>query len=107
LSASWSQRRSAASKAAAWSLADSTRLKFAEHGTQVVGVHMGLVDTDMSAGVQAPKISAAALVAAGLDAIESGQDDVLADDWATFVKSGLTLGPSERYQKLFAALAGS
>lgn len=97
----------AASKAAAWSLTDSTRLELADQGIQVVGVHMGLVDTDMTAGTDAPKISPASLAAAGLDAIESGADEVLGDDWAKLVKSGLTLTPSERYEQLFAALSGS
>ena len=97
----------AASKAAAWSLTDSTRLELADQGTHVVGVHMGLVDTDMAAGVEAPKISPTALATAGLDAIESGLDEVLADDWAKFVKSGLTLGPAERYEKLFSALVAN
>lgn len=97
----------AASKAAAWSLTDSTRLELADQGTQVVGVHMGLVDTDMTAGTDAPKISPASLAAAGLDAIESGADEVLGDDWAKLVKSGLTLTPSERYAQLFSALSGS
>ncbi|MGM5068747.1 SDR family oxidoreductase [Rhodococcus qingshengii] len=97
----------AASKAAAWSLTDSARLELADQGTHVVGVHMGMVDTDMAAGVDAPKISPTALANAGLDAIESGLDEVLADDWAKFVKSGLALGPSERYGQLFSALSGS
>lgn len=97
----------AASKAAAWSLTDSARLELADQGTHVVGVYMGLVDTDMAAGVQAPKISPSALAAAGLDAIESGLDEVLADDWARLVKSVLALDPSERYKQLFSALAGS
>jgi NAD(P)-dependent dehydrogenase (short-subunit alcohol dehydrogenase family) len=97
----------AASKAAAWSLTDSARLELADQGTQVVGVYMGLVDTDMAAGVQAPKISPSTLAAAGLDAIESGLDEVLADDWAKLVKSGLALDPSERYKQLFSALAGN
>jgi NAD(P)-dependent dehydrogenase (short-subunit alcohol dehydrogenase family) len=97
----------AASKAAAWSLTDSARLELADQGTQVVGVHMGLVDTDMAASTDAPKISPSDLAAAGLDAIESGLDEVLGDDWTRLVKSGLTLAPSERYAKLFAALSGS
>lgn len=97
----------AASKAAAWSLTDSARLELAGQGTHVVGVHMGLVDTDMAAGVQAPKISPTTLAAAALDAIESGLDEVLADDWAKFVKSGLTLDPSQRYEQLFSALTGN
>lgn len=96
----------AASKAAAWSLTDSARLELADQGTHVVGVHMGLVDTDMAASTQAPKIPPAAVAAAGLDAIESGLEEVLADDWAKFVKSGLTLNPSTRYEQLFSALAG-
>ena len=97
----------AASKTAAWSLTDNARLELVGQGTHVVGVYMGLVDTDMSAGLQAPKVSPTDLATAGLDAIESGLDEVLADDWARFVKSGLTLDPSQRYEKLFSALGGS
>lgn len=97
----------AASKAAAWSLTDNARLELAGQGTHVVGVYMGLVDTDMSAGMQAPKISPSALASAGLEAIESGLDEVLADEWAKFVKSGLALVPSERYEQLFSAMSGS
>ena len=94
----------AASKAAAWMLTDSTRLELAGQGTHVVGVHMGLVDTDMAHGVQAPKIAPADLANAALDAVESGAQEVLADDWARFVKQGLALDPAPRYEQLFAAL---
>jgi NAD(P)-dependent dehydrogenase (short-subunit alcohol dehydrogenase family) len=94
----------AASKAAAWVLTDSTRLELAAQGTHVVAVHMGLVDTDMAAGVEAPKIAPSDLANAGLDAIESGAQEVLADDWATFIKSGLALDPKARYEQIFAAL---
>ncbi len=97
----------AASKAAAWMLTDSTRLELAAQGTHVVGVHMGLVDTDMARGVDAPKTSPSALAAAALDAVESGAQEVLGDAWATFVKSGLTLDPAERYARIFEALGGS
>ena len=94
----------AASKAAAWVLTDSTRLELATQGTHVVAVHMGLVDTDMAKGMQASKIAPSDLASAGLDAIESGAQEVLADDWAKFVKSGLTLDPKDRYERIFAAL---
>lgn len=94
----------AASKAAAWALTDSTRLELAAQGTHVVAVHMGLVDTDMAEGVDAPKIAPSELANAGLDAIESGAQEVLADDWAKFVKSGLTLDPKERYEQIFGAM---
>ena len=46
------------------------------------------------------------LASAGLDAIESGTQEVLADDWAQFIKSGLTLDPKARYEQIFAALGG-
>ncbi len=94
----------AASKAAAWALTDSTRLELAAQGTHVVGVHMGLVDTDMARGVDAPKIAPADLARAALDAVESGTQEVLADDWARFVKSGLALAPEARYEQIFASL---
>ena len=94
----------AASKAAAWVLTDSTRLELAAQGTHVVAVHMGLVDTDMTKGVQGPKIRPSDLAIAGLDAVESGAQEVLADDWAKFVKSGLSLDPKDRYEQIFAAL---
>lgn len=97
----------AASKAAAWMLTDSARLELAAQGTHVVGVHMGLVDTDMASGVDAPKITPAALAGAGLDAIESGAPEVLGDDWARFVKSGLTLDPTERYAQILGALGAA
>jgi NAD(P)-dependent dehydrogenase (short-subunit alcohol dehydrogenase family) len=93
-----------ASKAAAWSLTDATRLELKAQGTHVVGVHMGLVDTDMSQGIEGPKIAPSAFAAAGLDAIESGRSEVLADEWTTFVKGGLSLDPSERYDQIFSAL---
>ena len=96
----------AASKAAAWMLTDSTRLELAAQGTHVVGVHMGLVDTDMVRDLDAPKLAPSVLANAGLDAVESGAQEVLADDWAKLVKSGLTLDPEARYEQILSALGG-
>lgn len=94
----------AASKAAAWALTDTVRLELTAQGTHVVAVHMGLVDTDMTRDMQAPKLAPSELASAGLDAVESGAQEVLADDWAKFVKSGLTLDPKNRYEQISAAL---
>jgi len=94
----------AASKAAAWALTDTARLELAPQGTHVVGVYMGLVDTDMASGMDAPKIDPADLANAGLDAIESGAPEVLGDDWARFIRSGLSLDPSARYEQILSAL---
>jgi len=67
---------------------------------------MGLVDTDMSDGIPGPKVAPIDLASAALDAVESGAQEVLADDWAAFIKAGLDLDPAERYGRIFAALGG-
>ncbi len=86
-----------ASKAALWSATDSLRLELAPRGVQVLGVHMGYVDTDMTAGVDAPKVAPSDVVRQVLDGIESGAHEVLADDTARQVRSGLHLPVGERY----------
>lgn len=93
-----------ASKAAAWSLTDATRNELAAQGTHVVGVHMGMVDTDMTRGFEGPKLAPSALAAAGLDAIESGATEVLADEFTEMIKGGLALDPAERYEQILTAL---
>ena len=87
----------AATKAAAWSLTDGIRIELSEQGTQVLGMHMGMVDTDMTAGYEIAKISPATAVTAALDGIEAGLSEVLVDDTAKYVKSTLGLDPVARY----------
>ena len=86
-----------AAKAAAWSLTDGVRLELAAQRTQVVGLHVGAVDTDMMAGWDVPKNDPAAVARAGLDGIEAGRTEVLADDASVGAKAGLALDPAERY----------
>jgi len=93
-----------ATKAAAWSLTDALRIELAGQGTQVVGLHMGPVDTDMGAQVQSDldKLSPAELVNAALDGIEAGAVEVLADDLTHELKANLTSDPADRYAALMA-----
>lgn len=86
-SADW--RGYAASKAAAWSLTKSTRDALQEQGTNVIAVHAGFIDTDMAASVDAPKITPEDVVSQVLQAIENGDDEVLADDNTRAVKASL------------------
>jgi NAD(P)-dependent dehydrogenase (short-subunit alcohol dehydrogenase family) len=51
-------------------------------GVQVVGVYMGYMDTDMTAGVDAPKTSPWDVVRQVLDGIEAGAAEILADQLA-------------------------
>jgi NAD(P)-dependent dehydrogenase (short-subunit alcohol dehydrogenase family) len=80
----------AASKSAAWSLTNSLRYELAAQKTQVLALHMGFVDTDLVRTIDAPKISADEVVTRALDALESGLDEVLADERARLIKQGLT-----------------
>lgn len=79
-----------ASKSAAWSLTNSLRYELAAQKTQVLGLHMGYVDTDLTRGLDAPKSSPADIVSRALDALEAGLDEVLADDLTQHVKRGMT-----------------
>ena len=79
-----------ASKSAAWSLTNSLRYELAAQKTQVLGLHMGYVDTDLTRGLDAPKSSPADIVSRTLDALEAGLDEVLADDLTQHVKRGMT-----------------
>jgi NAD(P)-dependent dehydrogenase (short-subunit alcohol dehydrogenase family) len=78
-----------ASKAAAWSLTKAARFELRAQGTLVIGVYAGYIDTDMTAGINAPKSSATDIAAAAIAAIESGTEDVLADDRAKSVYAEL------------------
>lgn len=80
----------AASKSAAWSLTNSLRHEMANQKTQVLGLHMGFVDTDLTRGFEVPKSSAEEIVALALDGLEAGLDEVLADEATQQVRSGLS-----------------
>ena len=67
------------SKAALWNATDAMRLELAGRGVQVVGVYVGLVDTDMASFADAPKSDPADVVRQVLDGVESGAQEVLAD----------------------------
>ncbi|MBY0469406.1 MAG: SDR family oxidoreductase [Burkholderiaceae bacterium] len=82
-----------ASKAAAWSLTNGLRHELRAQGTQVLGMHMGYVDTDMTNGFDVAKASPDDVVRRALDALEAGADEVLADELAQQVKQGLSAEP--------------
>ena len=67
----------------------AARVQLRSQGTQVVGVHVGYVDTDMAAAVDAPKSAPADVVAAVLAGVEAGAEEVLADEGSKQVKAAL------------------
>lgn len=82
------------SKAALWSATNSLRLELAPQGTLVTGVHLGYTDTDMVADLDVPKNDPKDVAKAIVDAVESGETEVLADDVTRYFKSVLA-GPVE------------
>ena len=78
-----------ASKAAAWSLTNALRHELAAQRTQVLGLHMGFVDTDLTRGLDGPKSSPDDIVRQALDGLEAGLDEVLADELTRSAKQGL------------------
>ena len=78
-----------ASKSAAWSLTNALRHELASQKTQVEGLHMAYVDTDLTRGFDVPKTSAEDIVKRALDGLEAGADEVLADALTQQVHQGL------------------
>ena len=84
-------------KAAMWSATDSMRTELASRGVQVVGVYVGLVDTDMASFADSPKSDPADVVRQVLEGIESGADEVLADEMTRQVRARMNLSVGERF----------
>ena len=82
-----------ATKSAAWSLTNGLRHELRAQGTQVLGLHMGFVDTDLTRGIELPKSTPEAIVRQACDALEAGADEVLADEITRQVKQGLSAQP--------------
>lgn len=80
----------AISKSAAWSLTNGLRNELRAQGTQVLGLHMGFVDTDLVRDIQAPKTPPELIVTRTLDALAAGRSEVLGDDVARQIKQGLS-----------------
>jgi NAD(P)-dependent dehydrogenase (short-subunit alcohol dehydrogenase family) len=89
-----------ASKAALWSMTNSLRLDLQPRGIGVTGLHVGYIDTDLTAGIDAPKATPQSVAEQALDAIEKDAFEVLADDRTRQVKAGLAADLSALYPQL-------
>ncbi|WP_285623523.1 SDR family oxidoreductase [Actinoallomurus iriomotensis] len=87
----------AAAKSAQWSLTNALRLELAAQGTSVAALHVGYMDTDMVASVDAPKSDPAAIAALSLDALEEGSIEIIADEDARRVRANLAGGAARLY----------
>ncbi|MDB5931326.1 MAG: putative oxidoreductase, family [Polaromonas sp.] len=79
-----------ATKSAAWSLTNGLRNELRAQGTQLVGVHVAYMDTDMASHVPGEKTQPGAVVEQTWTALETNASEVLADAVTRQVKSGLS-----------------
>lgn len=80
----------AASKSAAWSYTNASRIELAAQGTQVLAMHVGFLDTDMTHGFDVKKTPPRRAAASVLVALESGEDEVLVDQNTRDIKLSLS-----------------
>lgn len=86
-----------AAKAAEWALTNALRIELAAQGTLVTGLHVGYMDTDMTRGVDAPKLDPAAVARILADGLEADEVEILADDLSRQVRQGLAGGVAALY----------
>ncbi len=82
-----------ASKAAAWSLTNGLRGELRSQGTQVLAVHVGSMDTDMTRGIDQPKADPHDVARQTVVALAAGKSEVFADEISRQVKLGLSAEP--------------
>jgi NAD(P)-dependent dehydrogenase (short-subunit alcohol dehydrogenase family) len=89
-----------AAKSAEWSLTNALRQELAPQGIRVSGLHVGYMDTDLAAGVDAPKSDPAAIATLALEALAAGTPEILADDLSKQVRAGLAGGVEALYPQV-------
>jgi len=80
----------AISKAAAWSFTNSTRQWFAKSNLQVMGVHVGFIDTDLTQTLDIEKVSPKVVAEHIFDGIERNAFEVVIGESSQQLKQGLT-----------------
>jgi NAD(P)-dependent dehydrogenase (short-subunit alcohol dehydrogenase family) len=78
------------SKAAAWGLTNGLRHELRGQKTQVVGLHAGFIDTDLTRGINVPKATPTDVVRQALDAVEANAEEVFVDESSRQVHQALS-----------------
>lgn len=95
----------AVSKAALWNMGNALRHELAGQGTAVMSVHLGVADTDMTAGISMAKTDPADVARATLDGVERDDYEVVVDEQAALIKQMLAGDPRELYAVVAQMLA--
>ena len=94
-----------ATKAAAHSLTQASRLLLRAQGTQVAGVYPGPVDTDMARSLEMDKATPRSVADATLDALERGDEDIFPDPFAEQFGAQFQVSPKASERAVAAMVA--
>ncbi|QOS76712.1 SDR family oxidoreductase [Paenibacillus sp. JNUCC31] len=89
-----------AAKAAEWALTNDLRLNLNSQNIRVAGLHVGYMETDMTLGLEVPKVNPLDVAKAAIDGIESDNFEIIADDASRQVQAGLAGGVAALYPQL-------
>jgi len=92
------------SKAAMFSLTQSLRALLAGRGVSVHVVLTGPVDTDMTRGLEIPKVSPKSVARAIFDGVEKGEEDIFPDPMAESMAESWRSGAAKALERQNAAL---
>ena len=92
------------SKAAAFSLTQSMRVLLAARGVRVHAVLTGLVDTDMTRGLDIPKASPDAVARGIFDGVDNGQEEIFPDPMSESLAQSWRSGAAKALERQYAAL---
>lgn len=79
-----------ASKAAAWTFTNASRMEIRPHRIQTLALHVGFLDTDMTRGFDMVKSAPLDVVNLTLDALEAGKEEVFGDKGTEALKQSLS-----------------
>jgi NAD(P)-dependent dehydrogenase (short-subunit alcohol dehydrogenase family) len=89
-----------AAKSAEWSMTNALRAELAPRGISVSGLHVGYMETDLTVGVDGPKLDPAVIAKLALDQLAAGSPEILADELSSQVRAGLAGGVAALYPAL-------
>jgi NAD(P)-dependent dehydrogenase (short-subunit alcohol dehydrogenase family) len=92
-----------ASKAATHSMTQAVRHQLADCGIRVLGVYPAGMNTDMMAGVDAPKAQPENVARSILDGVEANVEDIMPDEFSSSAFAGWRADP-KAFERQLAAL---
>jgi NAD(P)-dependent dehydrogenase (short-subunit alcohol dehydrogenase family) len=91
------------SKAAAFNMTQSLRLRLAGQGVSVHAVILGPIDTDMNRGFDIPKAAPGTAAKGIFDGLEKGEEEIFPDPTSQSIAQGWRAGMAKALERQFAA----